>query len=176
MLKHRVLLDEQVIATRVHQLAESIHGDLPGPDPILLGLLTGSFVFLADLARALGRRGIEPEIDFLAASHYGDGTRSSGRVRFYKDTALDIRQRAVLLVDDILDTGHTLQVVHQRLSGRHPSWLRSCVLLDKPSRRVVKFEADYVGFTIPDVWVIGCGLDAGGQGRALPYIGAIEPD
>jgi hypoxanthine phosphoribosyltransferase len=162
------------IATRVEQLARAIAKDLPGPSPLMIGLLTGAFVFLADLVRALGRLGVEPQVDFIAVSHYGLATESSGVVQITKDTTLDLAGRPVLLVDDILDTGRTLKVVRDRLLARGPSWLRTCVFLDKPSRRVVPISADYIGFEVPDVWIIGYGLDAGGEGRALPYVAAVE--
>jgi len=174
VLKHRVLLDEGVVAARVAELARAIRSDLPGASPIVVGLLTGSFIFLADLVRALARLDVEPFIDFMAVSHYGAATESSGVVQIHKDVAADIRDRPVLLVDDILDTGLSLRRVRDHLAARRPCWLRTCVLLDKPSRRVADIRADYVGFEVPDVWIIGCGLDAGGAGRALPYVAAVE--
>jgi hypoxanthine phosphoribosyltransferase len=176
MLRHRVLFSEAAIAARVNQLAEAVRQDLPSLDPIIVGLLTGAFVLVADLGRAAARRGLEPQFDFLATSHYGTATSSSGSVKILKDLSLDIRNRPVLLVDDILDSGRTLRLVREHLAGRDPSWLRTCVLLDKPSRRVVEFTADYVGFEVPDYWVIGYGLDAGGEGRGLPYVAAVEQD
>ncbi len=174
LLKHHVLFDERAIATRVKQLAHAIAKDLPGPSPCMIGLLTGAFVFLADLVRAFGRLGVEPQVDFIAVSHYGLATESGGVVQITKDTPLDVAGRPVLLVDDILDSGQTLRLVRDRLLARGPSWLRTCVFLDKPSRRVVPISADYVGFEVPDVWIIGYGLDAGGEGRALPYVAAVE--
>ena len=176
MLTHRVLLSEETIARRVNELAEAVRRDIPGPDLIIIGLLTGSFVLVADLGRALARLGLAPQFDFLATSHYGAATTSSGTVTLLKDCSLDVRGRPVLLVDDILDSGRTLRLVREHLVRREPSWLRTCVLLDKPSRRVVEFLADYVGFEVPDYWVIGYGLDAGGHGRGLPYIAAVEPE
>jgi hypoxanthine phosphoribosyltransferase len=174
VLSHRVLFDEQVIAARVTELAKEISRDLPDRAPLMIGLLTGGFVFLADLIRAGARFGLEPQIDFMAVSHYGSGTEAKGKATIYKDTAFDLRGRAVLVVDDILDSGYTLGAVRDHLATREPRWLRACVLLDKPARRCVDIQADFVGFTVPDVWVIGYGLDAGGQGRALPYVGALE--
>lgn len=174
MLKHHVLFDETVIETRVDQLARAIRKDLPDLAPVTIGLLTGSFIFLGDLVRALARLGVEPQVDFMAVSHYGASMESSGQVQVKKDTALDLTGRPILIVDDILDSGRTLSVVRDRLVQRAPSWLRTCVLLDKPSRRIVPISADYVGFEVPDVWVIGYGLDAGGEGRALPYVAALE--
>lgn len=174
MLEHRLLFDEQTIAARVQELARVIAKDLPDPTPVLIGLLTGAFIFLADLVRALGRLGIDPQVDLMSVSHYGPLVTSSGLVRLHKDSALDLRGRTVLLVDDILDSGRTLSMVRGHLAARGSSWLRTCVLLDKPSRRQVAIRADYVGFEVPDVWMIGYGLDAYGQGRGLPYVALIE--
>jgi len=160
----------------VEQLAAAISKDLPDPAPLVIGILTGSFIFVADLVRALSRLDVEPQIDFMAVSHYGAATESSGLVTIGKDVTLDVSGQPVLLVDDILDTGRSLNLARDRLAARGPSWLRTCVLLDKPSRRAVPIKADYVGFEVPDVWVIGYGLDAAGKGRALPYVAAVEPE
>ena len=176
MLRHRILFDEATIAARVEQLAAVISKDLPVPAPLVIGILTGSFIFVADLVRALSRLNVQPQIDFMAVSHYGATTESSGLVTIGKDVTLDVSGQPVLLVDDILDTGRSLNLARDRLAARGPSWLRTCVLLDKPSRRAVPIKADYVGFNVPDVWVIGYGLDAAGEGRALPYVAAINPE
>ena len=174
MLTHRVLFEEQTIAIRVQEMARAIAQDLPEPTPVLIGLLTGAFIFLADLVRALGRLGIEPQVDLMAVSHYGPLVASSGLVQIHKDSALDLRGRAVLLVDDILDSGRTLSMVQAHLAARGPSWLRTCVLLDKPSRREIAISADYIGFEVPNAWIIGYGMDASGEGRALPYVASVE--
>lgn len=174
VLKHQVLFDEQAIAARVDELARAIAHDLPEPTPVLIGLLTGAFIFLGDLVRALGRLGIEPQVDLMSVSHYGPLVASSGLVQLHKDSALDLAGRTVLLVDDILDSGRTLSMVCAHLAAKDLSWLRTCVLLDKPSRRQVAIRADYVGFEVPDAWVIGYGLDAYGQGRALPYVAILD--
>lgn len=174
MLTHRILFGEAAIAARVQELARAIARDLPEPTPVLIGLLTGAFVFLADLVRALARLGVEPQVDLMAVSHYGPLVASTGLVQLHKDSALDLSGRVVLLVDDILDSGHTLSMVCAHLAARNPRWLRTCVLLDKPSRRQVTISADYVGFEVPDAWMIGYGLDAYGQGRGLPYVAALE--
>lgn len=174
MLKHRILFDEQTIAARVQELARAIAQDLPGPTPVLIGLLTGAFVFLADLVRALGRLGMEPQVDLMAVSHYGPLVASSGLVQIHKDSAIELKGQSVLLIDDILDSGRTLSMVRAHLAARDPIWLRTCVLLDKPSRRQVAIHADYIGFEVPDAWMIGYGLDAYGQGRGLPYVAALE--
>lgn len=174
-MKHTVLIDETAIAARVAALAATIRADLPSSSPIFIGLLTGSFVFVADLVRAASRAGLEPEVDFMAVSHYSAGTVASGRVEICRDTARELSGRAVLLIDDILDSGHTMTLVRDHIARQRPSWLRTCALLDKPARRQVAIEVDYVGFEVPDVWLVGYGLDAGGYGRALPYIAAVEP-
>ncbi len=174
MVHHRILIDEQAIKTRVQTLAETIATDLAGRPPILLGLLTGSFVFLADLARALSRCGVEPRVDFLAVSHYGPSTDPTRPARIEKDTALQLTGQAVLVVDDILDSGKSLVSVLDQLSRRGPAWLRTCAFLDKPSRRLALIKVDYVGFEVEDAWLIGYGLDLRGEGRALPYVAAVE--
>lgn len=174
MLPHRMLIDEPAIRARVEQLAQAIAMDLGGRRPILLGLLTGSFMFLADLARALVRCGVEPEIDFVTVSHYGKETDPARPVRIEKRRARQFSGQALLVVDDILDSGRSIAQVVEYLSRQKPAWLRTCAFLDKPSRRAVSIKADYVGFEVPDVWLIGYGLDLGGEGRALPYVGAVE--
>lgn len=174
MLRHRVLFDEKAVAARVEELAHAIAKDLPDQAPVMIGLLTGAFIFVADLIRALGRLGVEPHVDFMAVSHYGPLTESSGLVQIHKDSAMDLKGRPVLLVDDILDSGRTLRMVRDHLLAGGPSWLRTCVLLDKPGRRQVPIVADYIGFEVPSVWIIGYGLDAHGEGRGLPYVAAVE--
>ena len=173
-LRHSVLFDAATLAQRVAELADAVRQDLPEPDFVVVGLLTGSFVFVADLVRAAARLGLEPEIDFMAVSHYGAATHPSGDLVIHKDVVTDVRGRAVLLVDDILDSGYTLRWAHDRLIERNPQWLRICVLLDKPMRRAVPIEAHYVGFAVPDQWVVGYGLDLAGKGRGLPYIGIVD--
>ena len=160
----------------MEQLAREISKDLPSPAPLIIGLLTGSFIFVADLVRGLSRLNVQPQVDFMAVSHYGATTESSGLVTIGKDVTLDVSGQSVLLVDDILDTGRSLSLARDLVRAKGPIWLRTCVLLDKPSRLAVPIEADYVGFNVPDVWVIGYGLDAAGEGRALPYVAALEPE
>jgi hypoxanthine phosphoribosyltransferase len=174
IVKRTVLFSEAAIAARVAELAHHIRGDIPGPDLAVIGLLTGSFMFVADLVRALARLGVEPLVDFMAVSHYGSATAQPGVALIRRGVDLNVRNRTVLVVDDILDSGYTLRVARDHLAARAPQWLRTCVLLDKPARRVVDVMADYVGFEVPDVWIIGYGLDAQGEGRALPYVAAVE--
>ena len=174
MLPHYVLIDEKTIETRVGELACAISKDLPTRQPILLGLLTGSFVFLADLVRQLSRQGIEPKVEFIKVSHYGDTNEARQPVKFLREQIPDLTDEVVLVVDDIFDSGLSLHAVKEQLTEQKPSWLRFCTLLDKPNRHQVALRADYVGFEIPDCWIIGYGMDLGGEGRALPYIAGVE--
>jgi hypoxanthine phosphoribosyltransferase len=135
--------------------------------------LTGGFVFAADLLRALSRRGVTAETDVMRLSSYARGTTSLGEVRLVTDLEMDIENRFVLMIDDILDTGRTMSFAHHHLMGRGASAVRSCVLLDKPSQRVVNIKPDYVGFAIPNVFVVGYGLDVAGLYRELPFVGAM---
>ena len=173
------LLSQEQISERVDALGAAIVKEF-GPDEpiILLGLLRGCYVFAADLARAISKHGgTLYEIDFIIASSYGSGTTSSGNVKIERDARHDIKGHAVLLVDDILDTGHTLTHVAALLQSREPRKLRSAVMLDKPSRRQVDISADFVGFSIEDHFVVGYGLDYNQRFRELPYITTmIEQD
>lgn len=174
MLPHSVLIDEKTIETRVGELADLIAADLPSRRPILLGLLTGSFVFMADLVRRLSHHSIEPQVEFLQVSHYGGSSDAGGAVSFLREELPHITDEVVLVVDDIFDSGFSLHAVHEHLKQQKPAWVRFCTLLEKPSRHQVALRVDYVGFEIPDVWVIGYGLDLRGAGRALPYLAAVE--
>lgn len=169
----RILVEEAAIARRTAELAQSIRADLPDDEPVLIGLLTGSFMFVADLARALSRCGVRPRVHFLQTSLYGDGREPTGRVTVARDLDIELSGRSVLVVDDILDTGRSLSHVLGRISDRSPSWLRTCVLLDKPSRRSEELRADWVGFEVPDVWVVGYGLDDAGAHRELPHVAEL---
>ncbi len=174
MLPHYVLIDETTIQRRVGELAKAIATDLPIRQPILLGLLTGSFVFMADLVRRLSHHGIEPKVEFIKVIHYSDTMESSQPVSFLREQIPNLTDEVVLVVDDIFDSGFSLNAVNEHLRQQNPSWLRFCTLLDKPSRHQIALKVDYIGFEIPDLWIIGYGLDLGGQGRALPYIAAVE--
>jgi len=164
-------LTREEISTRVRELAEQISHDYAGCEPILVGILRGAVVFLADLMREMT---ISATIDFMAISTYGDATTSSGEVRLLKDLDESIEGRDVLVVEDIVDSGRTLQFLLNTLRVRRPRSLKVCALLDKPSRRVVDLSADYVGFQIPDLFVIGYGLDWAGRFRNLPYIAVLS--
>ena len=142
-------------------------------NPLLVCVLKGGYLFLADLTRQLT---IRHAIDFMAVSSYGDGTRSSGVVRILKDLDADIGGRHVLVVEDIIDTGHTLAYLLENLHSRQPASVRVCTLLSKPDRREVELAIDYVGFEVPDEFVVGYGLDYAEGYRNLPFIGVLKPE
>ncbi|QBY00267.1 hypoxanthine phosphoribosyltransferase [Rhodophyticola sp. CCM32] len=167
-----MMISAKAIAARIESLARDIEAEFAGTDKlVLVGLLRGSFVFIADLVRELT---LPVEIDFLEASSYGDGTESSREVRILKDLRGKIGGRDVLLVEDIVDTGHTLSHVIRLLKTRAPGKLRTIALLDKPSRREVDVRADWTGFEIPDEFVVGYGIDYAQRNRNLPYIGKVR--
>lgn len=169
------LISEPRIRARVAELAETVSRDYADAEDglLLVGVLKGAFIFLADLARALT---IPNAVDFLALSSYGTRGSSRGAVRIVLDLRESIRGRHVLIVEDIVDTGHTLAYVRKMLTVRQPASLRTCALVVKPARREVEVPLEYVGFEIPDVWVVGYGLDHGDRFRTLPYIGALTHD
>ncbi|KPJ62882.1 hypoxanthine phosphoribosyltransferase [candidate division KD3-62 bacterium DG_56] len=169
----RVLIDEQQIAAKVAEMAETISRDYAGKNPVLVAVLNGAVVFLSDLIRRLR---IPVTIDFVKWSSYGDATRSSGVVRILKDLDESIEGRHVLIVEDIIDTGLTLHYLLENLRSRAPASVKVIALLDKPSRRRVEVRADYQGFDVPDAFVVGYGLDYAGRYRHLPYIGVLKPD
>lgn len=168
-----VLFTAQDIARRVDALVLEMAADCRTEDFVMIGILRGSFMFLADLVRDLYEHHVHPRIDFITLESYGSGTVSSGNVRITKDIGLDIRGATVLLVDDILDTGRTLNFARQHLLDKGAAAVRTCALLDKPARRAVPFKADYVGFTIEDFFVVGYGLDYDARYRELPYIAKV---
>ncbi|HEV2011533.1 MAG TPA: hypoxanthine phosphoribosyltransferase [Candidatus Limnocylindria bacterium] len=168
-----ILLDADTIKQRVGELGGRIADDYAGRDLVLVSILKGALPFLADLMREVP---IYCSLDFLEVSSYGAGTTSSGVVRILKDLAKPIEGRHVLVVEDILDTGHTLSYVIEHLRGQHPASLGLCALLDKPSRRVVPIAVDYKGFEIPDKFVVGYGLDFAERYRNLPFIGVLKPE
>lgn len=167
-----VMLTEAEIKDRIKILGQQISQDFYGAENelILVGLLRGSFIFLADLSRAIT---LGHEVDFLTASSYGNGTESSRTIKILKDLDEDIRGKDVLIVEDIIDTGNTLSKIKTMLSLRQPRTLKICTLLDKPARREVNIAVDYVGFSIPDQFVVGFGIDFGQRYRHLPYIGKV---
>ncbi|MPM58164.1 Hypoxanthine-guanine phosphoribosyltransferase [bioreactor metagenome] len=168
----RVLFSEEQIRHRVAELAAEINRDYAGKEPMPLSVLRGSFIFMADLTRGIDLR---CTVDFLSVSSYGKGTTSTGQVQITKDLSEDVSGRDIIVVEDILDSGNTLSYLMQLLQARNPSSIRLCTLLDKPSRRVKPVTADYMGFSIPDYFVVGYGLDYAEKYRNLPYIGVLKP-
>lgn len=168
-----VLLTEEQIQQRIRELAEQISADYKGKDLLLVCILKGGVLFLTDLMRQLD---IPHAIDFMAISSYGAGTESSGVVRILMDLNTSIEGKNVLIVEDIVDTGHTLDYILRNLSTRRPASLKVCALLNKPSRRQVDVPIHYVGFDIPNKFVIGYGLDFGEKYRNLPFVGVLKPE
>lgn len=166
------LISAKAIAARVEALAREISAHYAGTDKlVVVGLLRGSFVFIADLVRELD---LPVEVDFMEASSYGDATESSREVRILKDLRGEIAGRDVLVVEDIVDTGYTLKHVLEILETRHPRRMEVCALLNKPSRREAEVNARWVGFDIPDEFVVGYGIDYAQRNRNLPHIGAVR--
>ncbi len=168
-----ILVDQGAIAAKVKELGRRIASDYRGKDLVMVSILKGALPFLADLMRATP---IPLALDFLEVSSYGAGTETSGVVRILKDIANPIEGRDVLVVEDILDTGHTLSFVVDHLRSQHPASVRLCTLLDKPARRIVPIQIDYRGFEIPDKFVVGYGLDYAERYRNLPFIGVLKPE
>jgi hypoxanthine phosphoribosyltransferase len=167
----RVLIGERELARRVRELAGEIQRDFQGRETVVVSLLSGTVMFLADLMRHLS---LPLRLDFIGVSSYGPGVEP-GELVFTKELRLEVRDRDVLLLDDILDTGRTLTRVLTRLRALKPRRVRTCVLLDKKARRVEKIEADYVGFKIPDIFVVGYGLDFAERFRNLPFVAELQP-
>lgn len=169
----KVVLTEDVIRERVKQMGDQIRQDYNGTPFTAVCILKGAVVFLADLARAIDA---PMEFDFMAVSSYGRSTKTSGEVRILKDLDESLEGKHVLLVEDIIDTGLTLRYIVDLLKARGPASLRVCCLLDKPERRQTQVHVDYCGFTIPDLFVVGYGLDYAGLYRNLPYIATLQFD
>jgi hypoxanthine phosphoribosyltransferase len=169
-----ILIESHAIQDRVRSLGEQIAVDYEGREELLLvGVLKGCVMFMVDLARAIS---LPIAIDFIAVSSYGQSTESSGVVRLLKDLDTDISGRHVLIVEDIIDSGLTLNYLRSQLLRRHPASLRICALLNKPERRVTDVAVEYLGFDIPNKFVVGYGLDYGEKYRNLPYIGVLKPE
>jgi hypoxanthine phosphoribosyltransferase len=173
MTKISTLFDEMEIRGRVEALAREIVPAI-GTDFTVIGVLKGSFVFMADLVRALDRAGAEPRIELMRLSSYGRGMTTSGEVKLIGNTPDDFGGKPALLVDDIVDTGLSLSYGRDLLAGRNAEKVWTCALLDKPSRRKVDIKADFVGFEIQDVFVVGYGIDYAERFRHLPYIGQVD--
>lgn len=166
-----VMLSAEAIAARVREMGRRITDDYPEGDLTVVGVLKGSFVFMSDLVRAIDR---PLSCDFLGLSSYGSATESSGVVAITKDLGDAIEGRHVLVVEDIIDTGLTMQYLLENLATRKPATVKVASLLSKPARRQIEIDADYLGFTIEDRFVVGYGLDYDGLYRNLPYIGALD--
>ena len=167
-----VLIDEKQIATRVSELASDIERDFIERDLLVVALLTGTVPFLADLIRNIT---LPLRLDFMGVSSYGNNT-APGELVFTKELKLEAKNRDVLIVDDILDTGKTLRAVMDKLDALQPRSLRTCVMLEKKSRRSENITANYVGFDVPDAFVVGYGLDYAEKYRNLPFIGVLKPE
>jgi hypoxanthine phosphoribosyltransferase len=167
-----ILLDADTVANRVAELGAQISADYAGRDPVLVSVLKGALVFLADLMRAME---IPSSIDLMEVSSYGASTETTGQVRIIKDLSQSIEGRDVIVVEDIIDTGLTLNYLLRYLADKGPASIRIVCLLDKPARRLAEIPIDYTGFTIPDRFVIGYGLDFNERYRNLPYIGVLKP-
>jgi hypoxanthine phosphoribosyltransferase len=168
-----VLIDEPTLQTRIAELGEEISSDYAGKDLLLVGVLKGAVFFMADLMRSLT---VPCEVDFMAISSYGAETDSSGVVRILKDLDIPLQGRDVLIVEDIIDSGLTLSYLMRNLEAREPASLEVCALLTKPDRREIDVPVRYIGFEIPNRFVIGYGLDFAERYRNLPYVGVLDPE
>ena len=168
-----VLFTQEELEKRVRELAAQITADYQGKEIILISVLRGSFIFMADLCRSID---LDCTVDFMAVSSYGGGTSSTGQVQITKDLSGDISGKHVIVVEDILDSGNTLSYLLKLLEQRKPASIRLCTLLDKPERRTKPVEVSYSGFAIPDAFVVGYGLDYAEHYRGLPYIGILKPE
>jgi hypoxanthine phosphoribosyltransferase len=168
-----VLLTEEAIKARVDELGSQLAAEYSGRHPLVVGVLKGSVIFLSDLVRAMG---IPLEIDLVCVTSYGQCAKSCGSITLLKDLAADVKGRHVLLVEDIIDSGVTVSQLADLLGQREPASLRVCTLLSKPARREVACEPDYLGFEIPDEFVVGYGLDYAERYRWLPYVAVLKPE
>lgn len=168
-----VLLSAEELSARVKELGAQITRDYEGKEVVFVGVLRGSFIFMADLVRAVD---LYSYIDFMQVSSYGDRSTTTGAVKIVQDLSMDIEDRHVIIVEDILDSGMTLSYLLKYMQGRKPASLAIATLLDKPARRTADVKADYAGFTVPDAFVVGYGLDYAQKYRSLPYIGVLKPE
>ena len=167
----RVLISEQELRARVAEMGEALARDYEKENPVLVGVLKGALVFMADLIRVTP---IELTTDFIVLSSYGSGSRSSGVVKLASDLSMPVEDRHVVIVEDIIDTGRTISYLKRNLETRHPKSVRLCALLDKIERREVEVDIDYPGFAIPNVYVVGYGLDHDGLHRNLPHLAVLD--
>lgn len=163
----KILFSKDDIQKRVDELGRELSEEYRGKDPLVISLLRGSFIFAADLVRSMD---IKLEIDFLTTASYGNEETFSGSVKFLSKLRSEVEGRDVIIVDDIIDTGHTMKAVIEKIKESNPKSVKSCVVLDKPSRREVELKPDYVAFEIPDVFIVGYGLNYGDYCRNVPYI------
>lgn len=168
-----ILIQPEAIQARVAEMGEQISRDYEGKEIVLVAVLVGACVFVADLMRSIA---VPVAVDFVAISSYGRDTRSSGVVRILKDLDLSVESKHVLIVEDIIDTGLTLNYLVENLRARNVASLKVCALLDKPARHKVPVTAHYLGFTVPDKWVVGYGLDFAQKYRSLPFVGVLRPE
>ncbi|UHA75313.1 hypoxanthine phosphoribosyltransferase [Paenibacillus sp. 481] len=169
----KVVFSEEQIQARVKDLGEQLSRDYEGKFPLVVCVLKGAFIFMADLVKHVS---VHLETDFMAVSSYGASTKSSGVVRILKDLDVSVEGRDVLIVEDIIDTGLTLSYLIEVLQGRKANSIRVVTLFDKPARRTANMEADYKGFVLPDEFIVGYGLDYAEKYRNLPYIGVLKPE
>ena len=168
----QILYTEEELRQRVKELGCQITADYAGREPLLISVLRGSYIFMADLTRAIN---LPISVDFMSVSSYGSGSVSSGQVEIKKDLSDSIEDKDLIVVEDILDSGNTLYYLLDVLRARKPASIRLCTLMDKPGRRIKPIRADYVGFTIPDAFIVGYGLDYAEKYRNLPYVGVLKP-
>ncbi len=169
----KILVTEEQIQTRIGELGEELYQQFEGKNPLFLGVLKGCFLFMADLVRACQ---VKSDVEYIAVSSYENATSSSGRVKIVHDIQQDITDRHVVVVEDILDSGNTLAFLSEYFKTRGAASITIVTLLDKPSRRTKAVNADYVGFVVPDEFVVGYGLDYCQQYRNVPYIGVLKPE
>ena len=167
-----ILISQEDLEQRIEEMAAEITRDYAGKAPLMVGILRGSYIFMADLVRHIA---LPVAMDFMVVSSDGAGTVSSGLVNIKKDLEEDIEGKDVIIVEDILDTRNTLVKLTPELLKRRPASLKLCVMLDKPDRRTTPIKADYTGFSIPDAYEVGCGLDYDQGYRQLPYVGVLKP-
>lgn len=171
--KRKIIFSKEEIQREVDRLGQELTRDYQGKQILMISLLKGSFIFASDLARSIDG---DVQIEFMTTSSYGHGEESSGEVNIVNDLSVDIKGRDVLIVDDIVDSGLTMSVIMKHLAKAEPASLKSCVLLDKPERRKVEIAPDYCGFVIPDLFIVGYGLNYGDYFRNVPYIFSFVND
>ena len=168
----QILYTEEELRSRVKELGCQITADYAGREPLLISVLRGAYIFMADLTRSIN---LDVAVDFMSVSSYGAGTASSGQVEIKKDLSDSIKGKDLIIVEDILDSGNTLYYLLDVLRARKPASIRICTLLDKPERRAKPITVDYAGFTVPDAFIVGYGLDYAERYRNLPYVGILKP-